>query len=433
MSNSSLVNYVKISPHSSNPRNNTIKKITIHHMAGNLSVETCGNVFQTRQASSNYGIDSQGRVGMYVEEKNRAWTSSSKENDNQAVTIEVANDEIGGNWHVSDVAYAKLIDLCVDICKRNNIKQLNYTGDKNGNLTMHCFFTNTTCPGPYLKSKFPDIANEVNRRLNENNNTNENDFIEQIAFYVNKHREKYNIQVTSPIVAQAILESAKGTSSKAKFHNYFGLKYRANRCQISNEYFVDGSAEQNADGSYTNISTKWFKFNSMEDGVIGYFQFINTSNYNSLKGETNPKVYLEKIKAAGYATSLKYVDNLMNVINTYNLTRFDNLDTNNETNNEYDTIYYVVQKGDYLSRICSKYCVKVDDVVSWNNIKDKNKIYVGQKIEIRTYKEQKEKTTHIVEEGDTLASISNKYSISVADLVRINNLIQVGQELKIKG
>lgn len=177
MNNSPLVDYVRISPNSSNPRNNKIKKITIHHMAGNLSVETCGNVFapSSRQASSNYGIGSDGRVGMYVEEKNRSWCSSNANNDNQAITIEVAND--GGastNWHVSDKALAKLIDLCVDICKRNGIASLNYTGDSSGNLTRHNMFANTTCPGPYLQSKFPYIASEVNKRLNSSNTTNNN-------------------------------------------------------------------------------------------------------------------------------------------------------------------------------------------------------------------------------------------------------------------
>lgn len=167
MSNSKLVDYVRLSPNCSRPRNDKIKKITIHHMAGNLSVETCGSVFAptSRQASSNYGIDSRGRVGMYVEEKNRAWTSSSPSNDHQAITIEVANDQMGGNWHVSDTALAKLIDLCVDICKRNGIKKLNYTGNTSGNLTKHEWFANTNCPGPYLGSKFPYIAKEVNKRL----------------------------------------------------------------------------------------------------------------------------------------------------------------------------------------------------------------------------------------------------------------------------
>lgn len=168
MSNSSLVSYKKLSPNCNKPRNHVIDTITIHHMAGNLSVETCGNIFarSSRQASSNYGIDSNGRVGLYVDEANRSWCSGNRANDHRAVTIEVANDQIGGNWHVSDKALAKLIDLCVDICKRNGIKKLNYTGDKTGNLTMHKWFQATTCPGPYLESKFPYIAEQVNKRLN---------------------------------------------------------------------------------------------------------------------------------------------------------------------------------------------------------------------------------------------------------------------------
>ena len=167
MSNSSLVCYTKISPNSTNPRNNTIKKITIHHMAGNLSIEECGNLFAnpSRQASSNYGIGTDGRVGLYVQEKNRAWTSGSPDNDNQAITIEVANDGGAPDWHISDKALASLINLCVDICKRNGIAKLNYTGDATGNLTMHCFFQATACPGPYLKSKFTYIATEVNKKL----------------------------------------------------------------------------------------------------------------------------------------------------------------------------------------------------------------------------------------------------------------------------
>ena len=167
MSNSPLVNYTKISPNKNSPRLKPIKKITVHHMAGNLSVETVGNIFasSTRDASSTYGIGTDGRVGMYVEEKDRAWTSSNADNDHQAITIEVANDGGAPDWHVSDTALNKLIDLCVDICKRNGIKSLNYTGDKTGNLTRHNMFAATACPGPYLQSKFPYIAAEVNKRL----------------------------------------------------------------------------------------------------------------------------------------------------------------------------------------------------------------------------------------------------------------------------
>lgn len=165
MSNSPLVDYVLISPHRNSPRNDKIRKITIHHMAGNLSVEQCGRLFQTRQASSNYGIGSDGRVGMYVEEKDRSWCSASPWNDHQAITIEVANDGGSPDWHVGDVALAKLIDLCVDICVRNGIEELIYTGNTDGNLTRHNMFCATICPGSYLQSKFPWIASEVNRRL----------------------------------------------------------------------------------------------------------------------------------------------------------------------------------------------------------------------------------------------------------------------------
>ena len=172
MAYSKYVNYINLSPNCNAPRNNSIRKITIHHMAGNLSVEQCGNIFadRNRQASSNYGIGSDGRVGLYVDEANRSWCSSNGDNDHQAVTIEVANDVIGGNWHVSDVALAKLIDLCVDICERNHIDRLVFTGNASGNLTLHKYFAATACPGPYLESKMPYIAEEVNRRLNTNNN-----------------------------------------------------------------------------------------------------------------------------------------------------------------------------------------------------------------------------------------------------------------------
>lgn len=168
MSNSSLVTFTRLSPHYTKMTNKKINKITIHQMAGNLTVESCGAWFANpaAKASSNYGIDNKGNVGLYVEECNRAWTSYSSANDGQAITIEVANDGGKPNWHVSDVALNKLVDLCVDICQRNGIKQLNYTGNKNGNLTRHDMFIATTCPGPYLGSKFPWIVEQVNKRLN---------------------------------------------------------------------------------------------------------------------------------------------------------------------------------------------------------------------------------------------------------------------------
>lgn len=166
MSNSSLVN-VKVMAHSSNytqgRKGKKIKKITIHHMAGKLTAKQCGNVFQKkgRNASSNYGIGSDGKIGLYVDEANRAWTSSNADNDYEAVTIEVANSQIGGQWKVSSKSLKLLIKLCVDICKRNGIKKL----EKGKTLTWHSMFAKTTCPGPYLLSKFDYICKKVNAEL----------------------------------------------------------------------------------------------------------------------------------------------------------------------------------------------------------------------------------------------------------------------------
>ena len=166
MSYSNLVEYVRLSPNCSKPRSKKIDAIVIHHMAGNATVETCGKLFAdpNRQASSNYGIGTDGRVACYVEEENRAWTSGNAGIDNRAITIEVANCSGDPDWKVSDQALEATIALCVDICKRYGFK-LNYTGDKSGNLHMHKWYQATGCPGAYLASKFPYIAEEVNRRL----------------------------------------------------------------------------------------------------------------------------------------------------------------------------------------------------------------------------------------------------------------------------
>lgn len=172
MSNSSMVVYTKISPNKNSPRNDKIRKITVHHMAGNLSIERCGDIFANsdREASSNYGIGTDGRVGMYVEEKDRSWCSSSRSNDHQAITIEVANDGGEPDWHVSDKAWNRLVELCVDICKRNDIKELKWTGDASGTLTCHYMFVPTACPGPYLKSRMGELADTVNRKLQQSTN-----------------------------------------------------------------------------------------------------------------------------------------------------------------------------------------------------------------------------------------------------------------------
>lgn len=167
MSNSSLVNLVSYSPNHSGRRLNPITKIAIHHTAGVLTAAGIGSVFKStsRQASCNYGIGNDNKIVLVVDEANRAWTTSSAWCDNRAVTIEVSNSQYGGNWLVSDRVLNTLIDLVTDICRRNKIKNCTYTGGKDGVLQMHKWYASTSCPGPYLASKFTYIAQEVNKRL----------------------------------------------------------------------------------------------------------------------------------------------------------------------------------------------------------------------------------------------------------------------------
>ena len=151
------------------------------------------------------------------------------------------------------------------------------------------------------------------------------EFIEAIAGYVKKYAPMFDIGVCSPIIAQACLESAYGTSYKAQYNNFFGLKYRKDRVTCNSGVFNDGGSEQNPDGSYSSLSdsTKWYAFENIEMGVLGYFQFINISNYRNLKGVTDPYKYLQNIKEDGYATSLDYVDNVYAVIKKWDLTKYD--------------------------------------------------------------------------------------------------------------
>lgn len=174
MSNSPLVDYTRISPNKNSPRNHKIDTITIHCVVGQCTVETLGNIFAptSRQASSNYGVGTDGKIGMYVEEKDRSWCSSNAANDNRAVTIEVASDT-KHPYAVNDRAFAALLDLVTDICKRNGIKKLVWStkkadrvNHKNGcNMTVHRDYANKSCPGDYLYNRHGEIAAEVNRRL----------------------------------------------------------------------------------------------------------------------------------------------------------------------------------------------------------------------------------------------------------------------------
>ena len=152
--NSSLATYVRISPFKNVNRYDettgvyhTIKKITWHHMAGVATCEQFGNIVTRpgRNMSATYCVDKNARVGRFLDESDRPWTSSSRSNDFQAVTIEISNSKTGGDWPISDKVLEKSIELTVDICKRNGIKELVYTGDTRGNFTFHKMFAATAC------------------------------------------------------------------------------------------------------------------------------------------------------------------------------------------------------------------------------------------------------------------------------------------------
>lgn len=166
-------------------------KITPHHMAGVLSAEQCAKLFQKqdRKASANYCIGNDGEIVCGVSEEDRAWTSGSRTNDQQAITIEVSNCENGGEWRISEEAWNSLVSLCVDICKRYDFK-LVYDGTPNGSLTRHNMFQATNCPGPYLQSRLAELAYVVNDRLDGNTEVQNTKVTYQV--YDNKKKKWLN-------------------------------------------------------------------------------------------------------------------------------------------------------------------------------------------------------------------------------------------------
>lgn len=216
MSNSPLVSYTKLSPNHSGKRKHIIDTISIHCVAANATIESLGSVFAnpSRKASSNYGIGTDGRIALYVDEANRSWCTSSSENDNRAITIEVSNNGGEPDWPVSDKAYESLIQLLVDICKRNNIKKLIWSTNKNDrinhkngcNMTVHRDFSAKSCPGDYLYNRHGQIAEEVNKRLSLDEDDVENmdidTFISKLtneqAYNIIKKAEVYTSNLPEP-------------------------------------------------------------------------------------------------------------------------------------------------------------------------------------------------------------------------------------------
>lgn len=291
MSNSPLVQKTVPSPNHSGRRTHKITKIAIHHAAGVIGGVNLAGVFlpKARQASSNYNLGSDGVIVLGVDESNRAWTTSSSWCDNRAVTIEVGNSTRGPQWLVSDYVLSRLIDLVTDICRRNEIYPCTYTGGKDGVLQKHEWYSNTNCPGPYLGSKFPYIAEEVNKRLRdkEQKPTNEN-------------KQLYRAQVG----AYSSLQNATNMVAKIK-----SLGFDTYMVKVGNLYKVQTGAysnKANADTQVKKLKAKGLDaFITTEQGqpvnATPMKKSINEIAKEVIKGNWgNGEERKKKLIAAGY-------------------------------------------------------------------------------------------------------------------------------------
>ena len=313
--NSSMVTYTKLSPNHSGQRTMAIDRITPHCVVGQCTAEGLGDWFakSSTQASSNYGIDKDGRVGMYVEEKNRSWCSSSNANDQRAITIECASDTTEP-YAFRDIVYQKLIELCIDICKRNGKNKLIWFGDKDKTLnyspksgemilTVHRWFANKSCPGNWMYARMGDLAENVTKALQASSDSgggltvkgtqasvlkdlSEADVIKKVGALFTADQKKSGI-LASVSLAQFILESGYGKSELAQnANNVFGMK-----CSLSGNTWSgtswDGKSkytkktqEQHADGSYETITADFRKYpcmNSTRTEAMRRSQLISAS------------------------------------------------------------------------------------------------------------------------------------------------------------
>ena len=350
--NSPLVAFTLLSPNHSGQRTKIIDRISPHCVVGQCSAEGLGDWFHrpSTQASSNYGIDKDGRIGLYVEEKNRSWCTSSNENDQRAVTIECASGKVEP-YAMNEVVYDRLIDLCVDICQRNGKKKLLWFGDKNKTLnyqpeedemliTVHRWFANKSCSGNWLYARLGDLAAKVTARLSggeaesipsgmqarEFISLSEEQVIAKVGALFTADQKQSGI-LASVSMAQFILESGYGKSKLAQgANNCFGMKKSLSGNTWGGSTW-DGSSvytkktqEQNADGSYVTITADFRRYSCVEDSIADHSAYLlgakngSKLRYDGLKGCTDYKKAVQIIKDGGYATSLTYVDKLCSII-----------------------------------------------------------------------------------------------------------------------
>ena len=359
--NSKMVAYTKLSPNHSGKRTHSIDRISPHCVVGQCTAEGLGSWFArtSTQASSNYGIDKDGRVGMYVEEKNRSWCTSSNANDQRAITIECASDT-KEPYAMNSKVYQTLIKLCVDICKRNGKKKLLWFGDKTKTLnytpksdemviTVHRWFANKSCPGNWLYARLGDLANQVTKQLGGTTSTtpkaglqasalknlSDADVIKKVGSLFTSDMKKSGI-LASISLAQFILESGYGKSELAQnANNVFGMKKSLSGNTWSGSTW-DGKStytkktkEDDGTGKLYTITADFRKYKDIETSIADHSAYLNGAKngsklrYAGLKGCKDYKKAAKIIKDGGYATSTTYVSKLCSIIEKWKLTQYD--------------------------------------------------------------------------------------------------------------
>lgn len=350
MSNSGLVKYTKLSPNCNSPRNHAIDTITIHCYVGQASVEDMGAWFAktSAQASGNYGIGSDGRVGLYVPEADRSWCSSSRENDHRAVTIECACDPVAPNA-VNAKVYASLINLCVDICQRNGIRQLVWSTRQNDrmkhlngcNMTVHRDYAAKACPGDWLYARMGQIADAVNSRINPSKAsgvpTSKADYINKVSEIAVRLYEETRI-LPSVVIAQCCLENGYGLGADAieltKRNNLLGMKADLINNTWKDFTVWDGKTFTKKTPEYVNGKLVYkhdvFRaYKNYENCIRDYEEFLlHVRNdlgykYRSVQGMTDPLNVITVISRGGYATDPAYIDKVMRIIRENDLTKYD--------------------------------------------------------------------------------------------------------------
>ena len=355
--NSPLVVYTKLSPNHSGQRTHSIDRITPHCVVGQLSAESICGCFTspTRQASGNYGIGTDGRVSLCVEEKNRSWCSSSNANDQRAVTIECASD-MNEPYAMNSAVYATLIKLCTDICKRNGKKKLLWLGNKEKTLnytpaademvlTVHRWFANKSCPGNWLYNRLGELAATVTAALGGSSssgmqatllkNLTEAEAVAKIGPLFTENQKQSGI-LACVSMAQFILESGYGTSELAQnANNCFGMKTSLsgntwpNSAWDGKSVYTKKTQEQNDDGSMVTITADFRKYACVEDSIADHAAYLlgamngSRKRYEGLTGCTDYKKAVQIIKDGGYATSHTYVQNLCSIIERWNLAQYN--------------------------------------------------------------------------------------------------------------